>query len=703
MLEGMPLGHVASRDGRGAVRLVLSGTDEAAPTLPVRPETAARLHLARHAALFGWSEATLHSLEVTRAHDVTGGASVVQFAQRVKGVEVFGTRAGVVLDASRNLVSIASNLSRDAEAVAGTRALEFPLSPAAVLRGTATPRTTPKRVLAAAGPKLVPAYYAETLEPSPFSGEEEGYAYTIDARDGTVLRKVSLTASDSFRYRVWASTDTGHAPLSGPWAPPALVSMEGFNTNPQRKPDPWLAAGATTTFGNNVHAYADRNDRHANKDGAKGPGSGYEPGIDLVADVTAPRTFDRVFDVTESPDGSEGQIKAAITQLFYVTNWLHDYWYDSGFDEASGVAQESNYGRGGKEGDPLLAEAQDGADFGKTDNARMTAFSDGTSPRLELHLWKRGRFGHGPVRDSSIDAMVVAHEWGHYLHHRLLPCSTPSCLGMSEGWGDFAALMMVLDERDLESGALEEGTFPIAQYTVSGVVRDANYFGIRRAPYSTNPAMYPFTFADVRRSSRLPADAVLAPGPDDMSEAHNVGEIWTEALFEGFVGLAKAGKASGRTFDATKRAMADYIVAGLKATPPEPTFTEQRDALLAVVRATGHPADFDALARGFAKRGFGLHAIAPEASSEALDEAVANFERAGTRTFLDTHTKDSTVQVRFRNIGWTDLPAARMIVRTGDFAVTQTIPAMAPYGVATLIVEAPNAPRDALFELAPAQ
>ena len=51
---------------------------------------------------------------------------------------------------------------------------------------------------------------------------------------------------------------------------------------------------------------------------------------------------------------------AAVTQLFYVTNWLHDWCYDSGFDEAAGNAQHDNFGRGGLGGDPLHAEAQDG-------------------------------------------------------------------------------------------------------------------------------------------------------------------------------------------------------------------------------------------------------------------------------------------------------------------------------------------------------
>ena len=60
---------------------------------------------------------------------------------------------------------------------------------------------------------------------------------------------------------------------------------------------------------------------------------------------------------------------AATTQLFYINNFLHDWFYDAGFDEAAGNAQTTNYGRGGVGGDPLLAEAQD---YGGTNNANMT-------------------------------------------------------------------------------------------------------------------------------------------------------------------------------------------------------------------------------------------------------------------------------------------------------------------------------------------
>ena len=42
--------------------------------------------------------------------------------------------------------------------------------------------------------------------------------------------------------------------------------------------------------------------------------------------------------------------------MFFHVNWLHDRWYEAGFDEASGNAQKNNFGLGGLDGDPILAE-----------------------------------------------------------------------------------------------------------------------------------------------------------------------------------------------------------------------------------------------------------------------------------------------------------------------------------------------------------
>src|SRR4029079_13893561 len=81
------------------------------------------------------------------------------------------------------------------------------------------------------------------------------------------------------------------------------------------------------------------------------------------------------------------------TNLFFTVNYMHDLFYDSGFDEVSGNPQWSNYGRGGIENDPIRAEAQD---FSGTDNANASAFSDGTPPRIQMYLW-----------DTTVDNRMV--------------------------------------------------------------------------------------------------------------------------------------------------------------------------------------------------------------------------------------------------------------------------------------------------------
>src|SRR5262249_38143235 len=61
-----------------------------------------------------------------------------------------------------------------------------------------------------------------------------------------------------------------------------------------------------------------------------------------------------------------------------------DWYYDAGFDEASGNAQTSNYGRGGIENDNIHAEAQD---FGDLSNANMSTPADGAHPRMQMYVF----------------------------------------------------------------------------------------------------------------------------------------------------------------------------------------------------------------------------------------------------------------------------------------------------------------------------
>ena len=121
--------------------------------------------------------------------------------------------------------------------------------------------------------------------------------------------------------------------------------------------------------GNNVHAYQDTANRNEAPIG--------EPvGQDLV--------FDFPIVDTSNP---EDNIEADVTNLFYWSNYLHDWSYIFGFTEAAGNFQENNYGKGGEQDDYVLAETLDGSD---TNNATFSAPRDGANGRMEMFKWNVG-------------------------------------------------------------------------------------------------------------------------------------------------------------------------------------------------------------------------------------------------------------------------------------------------------------------------
>src|SRR5262249_34352682 len=138
--------------------------------------------------------------------------------------------------------------------------------------------------------------------------------------------------------------------FQAPTIPEKLIEIESLL--PGR---PWLPADAQTTRGNNCVAYAD----------LEAP-DGFSPG-DVCGQANGPRTFDYTYDHAKGADDPTN-LQASLVGMFFHVNWLHDRWYEAGFDEAAGNAQQDNFGLGGEEGDPVLAE---GNDFSGTDNANM--------------------------------------------------------------------------------------------------------------------------------------------------------------------------------------------------------------------------------------------------------------------------------------------------------------------------------------------
>jgi len=169
-----------------------------------------------------------------------------------------------------------------------------------------------------------------------------------------------------------------------------LISNPEFVTNasPKGWHDSNTLAGTTAslryniTRGNNVWArndFAGTNSTSATN-GTSPTGTGTFPNL----------TFD--FPYPGNSVAASTYINAANTNLFYMNNVMHDLWYQYGFNEANKNFQANNYGRGGSQGDFVIAEAQDGSQASppNLNNANFSTPTDGSSPRMQMYLWDVG-------------------------------------------------------------------------------------------------------------------------------------------------------------------------------------------------------------------------------------------------------------------------------------------------------------------------
>ncbi len=435
VVSGVP-GQVASRDVRtGLPNFIWADPSRVSPAVSsalaakATADVVARAHLADYGAHFGMSAEMMKGLEVRQVHDTGTGSIVVRFGPRVGNLEIFAESVAVVMDRYRQPIAITGSI-RPTYPGDGDRLLAgFKLQPQEVvsaayadlvgvagfgLRSTGQSKgdyqyfqlassgaperlATPARAKPLAyrlGKTLEPAYYLE-LDTRDAAGASHAYGYVVSAKTGQVLERTSLlmSAGTPYTYRVFADTSGQFRPFDGPYgigmspSPsgtvlgtplPAFVSsnLVTLANGPISTNDPWLPDGATETRGNNVDAYADLV-----------PDDGFTPGgTDVRADVTAPGTFNRTYDFGLRANANTTQIKAGVTNLFFLTNWFHDWYYDAGFDEKSGNAQESNLGRASDDlaGDVLHAE---GHDYSGLNNANMFTPTDGASPRMQMYLF----------------------------------------------------------------------------------------------------------------------------------------------------------------------------------------------------------------------------------------------------------------------------------------------------------------------------
>ena len=195
-----------------------------------------------------------------------------------------------------------------------------------------------------------------------------------------------LMTPGTTNYRVipWNYESPNHSPrqlITNPEATTALAPLTAAAA-----PNGWHnsnntigGSSAATTFnytrGNNVFA---KDDYDSNNTGGTYPtGTGTYPSL----------TFDYAY--PGNAVVASTYINAAITNLFYMNNIMHDLWYQYGFNEANRNFQVANYGRGGNGNDAVNAEAQDGASLStpNMNNANFSTPGDGSAPRMQMYLW----------------------------------------------------------------------------------------------------------------------------------------------------------------------------------------------------------------------------------------------------------------------------------------------------------------------------
>ncbi len=314
------------------------------------PDTTARDVVGRfidqHKALFGHGSAVLKSARLTR-EDVTrhSGMHTLVWNQEVEGIPLFKTILKANVTQQGELVTLNDHFVTDPKpnraepAISASRAIA--LAAASVESSVAKSGIVPHD--AARGPERHQRFKAPGLSDAsaqltylPMNESEvrlgwdvtlfdiatnEMFRTVVDAASGEVLYRSSLTSDISnASFRAYANATSkqpaesplpmtpGHAtPLMAEPAevPRQLVTLQALDTT--ASPNGWINDGVQETLGNNVDAHTDTDANNT---------------ADLPRPNGGPtRTFDTPASLASAPSVYKD---AAVINLFYVCNWIHD-------------------------------------------------------------------------------------------------------------------------------------------------------------------------------------------------------------------------------------------------------------------------------------------------------------------------------------------------------------------------------------------
>lgn len=219
-----------------------------------------------------------------------------------------------------------------------------------------------------------------------------------EAESATWTGALNKPAGSNLLAPTNASYNVFPLPIEAPTFGPRSIISNPWNITVS--PEGWHSDGTNTytnTRGNNVYAYSDQTNSNA---------PGYSPDGGSTMNFNFPFDEGRYINPFTYRD-------AAITNLFYMNNKMHDIFYKFGFTETARNYQTNNFANGGMGGDAVNAEAYDGSGL---NNANFSSGYETTisgqvflaAPRMQMYIWDRTQSAADPISRYQYNSPATA-------------------------------------------------------------------------------------------------------------------------------------------------------------------------------------------------------------------------------------------------------------------------------------------------------
>ena len=425
----------------------------------------------------------------------------------------------------------------------------------------------------------------------------QSYEYLIDATTKDILSKTNMVSAAP-------QIKAYDLPVGSPlYSDPAYTS-DGRTTivytpGTTASPNGWHRDGLnlyTNMRGNNVYVFPWE----------------YNTSSPMIPEPDCGYDLDCVFslDLTSSSYVSSN-LPAYTANLFYLANRVHDIMYLYGFDEDAGNHQAYNFGRGGKENDPIYTFIGYGPDVEYGAIATSIGTTDGTVGYVQMG----GNFDcascpYDPIRHSALSAYVYLHELYHQYNGRMVGGPNVVCDGSGPNGDlsehvDFPALLLLSLSTDTASTKKPTGNWVFDQ-SASG---NGNW---TRCNFNADLSDIPPNGCGDGSGGPAWTFATIEDPPSPWNGVYDTSHIlamnlwmvyWKLRTEHGFgdVGDHDGGKGNQR--------MMLYYHEGLMNTACNPGFLDYRDAIIGAATNNYSGEDVCLVWEGFAVMGMGYSAV----------------------------------------------------------------------------------------------